>query len=501
MPNEIVKSVKRITPQFSVDNRGKITWLSSLIDYDASLFYRGKTVTNDEFNTLFLQDVYQGNYLADSLTALFNTHLPIAIYRTFTSEFNLIPSFVKSFTTEDWGSIHEDGYYYITIPVSEHGFNPDDGSVLDKMNIDTEMYLLNAADGTFFEVSQVNTATDNTVTIYTDDNTLSGFVVIRTNDKAYALAQATIDATQVVGLAEVATSAKYTDLVDIDSANGPNTRIAKNASDILNIVNGTTIVPEAQHSVTSDEAVRLLTSSYIQGQRVSDIFEPGSIYVKRATQAKDYDTNTGTIKTKFDSVISNFESAISTVDTEINSLATDISNTYYKKTDIVASAVSADMAVKDDYGNVIRDTYTTGCVVERRTIDVQIRVADANTAVENAVDLFRDAHTSFPMHVVTIGGINSANKYILTGSFMRGIIASSARYDPKRLWLYVSNDCIPPKQIRLISDAYNNGVVPCYAMNEGFSVKDGEMWFTPYKLFDDGYDFTNGANIAVEFIY
>lgn len=279
--------VERIRPQFSVDINGKITWLPGLIDHDASAFYRGKTVTNEEFNQLFLRDVYQGNYITDSLSELFNTHLKTAIYRSFTTDFNLVPSYVKSFGLSDWGTLQSDGYYYITITAEEHGFEPDEEAEdIGRMNIDTEMYLL-GTDGKFYEVTQVDTDPDNTVRIYTDDNTLSGFVVIRTNDKAYALASVEIDASQIKGLADVATSAKYTDLIDINAANGPNTRISANTSSIAAIISGDTAVAEATHATNADNASNLLSSGTIQNQPITAIFETGSIYVKNATRAKD----------------------------------------------------------------------------------------------------------------------------------------------------------------------------------------------------------------------
>ena len=334
--------IERIKPEMNTDAFGNVTWVPGLIDYDASLFYRGKTVTNDEFNTLFLRQAYQGNYITDSLSELFQTHLGTAIRRKFTTDFNLIPSYVKTFGTEDWGTKQEDGYYYITIPASEHGFELDavGASTLDKMNIDTEMYLLDEAEGTFYEVTQVETDTDNTVTIYTDDNTLSGFVVIRTNDKAYALASATVDASQITGLAKVALSAKYTDLIDRTTPTGPDTRIAQNAADIVKIIDGTTPVAEATHSTNADKALRLLASSYIQGLKVSDIFETGSTYVKNATRARDYDTGVGTIKNKFDSV-DNINTQQNNRLTSLENADKDIRSSYYKKTDTVTTVAAA----------------------------------------------------------------------------------------------------------------------------------------------------------------
>ena len=290
--------MEHIEPKMSVDASGNITWVSTLVDYDPSLFFRGKKVTDEEFNTLFLQQAYQGNYTANSLSAFLEKHLKPTIHRTFTSTFNLLPSYVKTFTSVDWGNIQEDGYYYITISPEEHGFQPDENiSELDRMNIDTEMYLMDS-EGQFFEVNQIETTKDNTVTLYTDDNTLFGFVVIRTNDKAYALASTSIDATQVDGLHPVATSGKYADLVDINSPTGPNTRIQQLASDILGIVQGDTPVYYAETAAKAESASALLLDGTIQGIPVSNIFEEGSNYVKNATIA-DYasaDTSKGTIE-------------------------------------------------------------------------------------------------------------------------------------------------------------------------------------------------------------
>lgn len=334
--------VSRLTPQFSVDKTGRIEWLPGLVDYDASLFYRGKTVSNDEFNTLFLRNVYQGNYITDSLTELFNKHLNTAVYRSFTSEFNLVPSYVKTFTQDDWGAKAEDGYYYITITPEEHGFEPDEGATLDRMNIDTEMYLL-GVDGRFYEVSQVDTDPDNIVRLYTDDNTLSGFVVIRTNDKAYALASVTIDANQITGLATAATTGKYADLVDINAADGPNTRIRNNERTLMAIISDTEaldgypFVRKADFATTAADAEyakNLLGTGTIQNQKITDIFESGSNYVKNATMANDYNTQTGTIQAKFKSIDN-------IITQQINSAIAELPKTYYKKTDIVTTVAAA----------------------------------------------------------------------------------------------------------------------------------------------------------------
>lgn len=78
--------IDRINPQINIDDAGNITWVPSFVDYNPTLFYRGKTVTNDEFNQLFLQRTYQANYLSDSLNELLNNYLNEAIKKRIAAE-------------------------------------------------------------------------------------------------------------------------------------------------------------------------------------------------------------------------------------------------------------------------------------------------------------------------------------------------------------------------------------------------------------------------------
>lgn len=336
--------VERIKPEFSVSDGGLISWKASLTDYDASLFYRGKTVTNEEFNSLFLNKTFQSNYIADSLTEFFKVHLPESLVRTFKTHFELRESFVKTFDSNAWGERQADGYYYITIPASEHGITlPEDQSAIEGMNVDTEMYLLDAVSGTFYEVTQVETDTANTVKLYTDDNTLSGFVVIRTNDKAFTLAEARIDATQINGLADVAKSGNYADLKFKPDADIKANRDALNS--ILSDTaprNGYAFVHNADHASEAEYATHLLGSGTIQNQPISSIFEEGSSWVKNASYAKnakyaehavntttarfaeyaDSDTEKGTIDDRLNSLTAVVSSLHSTVAKEsFNNLA------------------------------------------------------------------------------------------------------------------------------------------------------------------------------------
>ena len=274
--------IDRIPPKMSVDEQGNVTWTPVYRDHNAAVFHRGKTVTNTEFNELFLKGAYQANYLSDTLKKFFNEHLNAAIFRSFTSGFDIVESFVKPFTTADWGAQQEDGYYYIDIPAEEHGFIANDtAEALERMSIATQMFLL-GADDKFYEVSQVEIDTYNNVRLYTDDNTLSGVVIIKMNDKAYTLAGEKIDASFVQGLATVGISGKYADLVDTDIPGGPNPRLASLEDITQNILSGETTVPKAQQASVAE---RILSTSYIQGIKVSDIFETGSNFVKNATNA------------------------------------------------------------------------------------------------------------------------------------------------------------------------------------------------------------------------
>lgn len=310
-------TLKRINPKFSVDQMGNIKWISSIMDYDSDVYYRGKKVTADEYNELFIKQATQANYTADSLQELLNTHLGTAIRRRVAQDFNLVSSFIKIYTSADWGEADEQGYYYISIPVSEHGFQPTETEdVLDRINIEADMYVLNDA-GAFTFTQQVEIHPDNTVRVYTDDPSIQGFIAIRANDKAYALSEVIMDATQVVGLAPVAISGSFDDLAESEVIRQ---QIQQNTDNILDLASGEIKVGSAEQA---DYANALTPNSTIQNIRVSDIFETGSRYVKNATTTKNYE-NTGGIAAKFTDVESQINNVSSVVETNANAVAQDI---------------------------------------------------------------------------------------------------------------------------------------------------------------------------------
>lgn len=274
--------VDRIKPEFSIDSAGNINWLPGLIDHNAAVFHRGKTVTNDEYNTLFLKGVYQGNYTADSLKAFFKEHLSTAIGRKFENMYNLHKSYTQVFSTSDWGEKQEDGYYYITIPATVHGIQPlEQNTGVDRISVDTEMYVLDGEK--LLEISQVYVEIDNTVTLYTDDPSLTGFVIIRLNDKAFVSPGASISVSQIFDIADIAKTGAYADLKGLNDVDGPNYRLTELEKTLSQITAGELVIPKANNAIEATNATNVTGS--LRNISLDDIFEPGSSIVKNATNA------------------------------------------------------------------------------------------------------------------------------------------------------------------------------------------------------------------------
>ena len=336
--------VERIKPNMSVGETGELNWTPAYLDYNAANYYPGKTVRSEEFNKHILQQIYQGNYNTDVMKEVFNKHLPDMVYKAFSSEFKLRPSYVKVFTETDWGERQEDGYYYITITPEVHGFvleNTEQSA--SSITVDTEMYMLNT-DNKFYEVMQALVQPDNTVQIYTDDATTPGFVIVRLNDKSLSVAQVNIHANQIIGLHKAAISGKYSDLVGLsnEEGTGPEDKINANKESIEAIISGEdkyfkkVTVKNAIDAENAMYATNLLASGNIQNIKVLDIFETGSNYVKDATHAKQADDATN--------VTTNLAGKALTDIFEADGLT-------------VKKATNADKATKDAQGNNIFNSY------------------------------------------------------------------------------------------------------------------------------------------------
>ena len=107
------EKVDRIPPQLSVNKDGSINWTPAYNDHNVAAFFRGKTLSPEEYNTALVKQIVQANYLSDSLSEFFNKQLSTVIYNNFINKFNLERSYIKTFFEEDWGEQQEDGYWYI----------------------------------------------------------------------------------------------------------------------------------------------------------------------------------------------------------------------------------------------------------------------------------------------------------------------------------------------------------------------------------------------------
>ena len=269
--------IPNIDKNLKIEDTGKLTWEEQYLPYDPAVFYQGKKVTNEEFNRLFVGNIAQGNYLTKTLKRL-TEDLDVVVSRKIETLYDLKPSFLKTFVSNDWGTKSDDDYYYITIPAETHGYAVETG-----LDIDVEMYILDS-DNNYYEVSQVTVDTNNTVTLYTDVPVV-GLAVIRTNSRAIEYAANTIDVKNIVGLATVARTGDYNALIG-----RPDARITTLEQFKQNIENGTTSVPNAKQAEKTVKAVSaaLLTNidgvePLINGHRLSEIFEDDGITVKKAT--------------------------------------------------------------------------------------------------------------------------------------------------------------------------------------------------------------------------
>ena len=64
----MTQDTSKNTPEIVIDPAGNVIWHPVIHNYNPDLFYRGKTVTNREFNDLFIKQSAQSNYTARTLS-------------------------------------------------------------------------------------------------------------------------------------------------------------------------------------------------------------------------------------------------------------------------------------------------------------------------------------------------------------------------------------------------------------------------------------------------
>jgi hypothetical protein len=205
----------------------------------------------------------------------------------------------------------EDGYYTHYYVPEEHGIYQGT-SPETRTSIEADMFVFNA-DGALCKVEQVEIRDDNTVKIYSDDDSLEGYVVIRANRKQYAVAaQNQLDASLITGLHDVALTGDYTDLInrpdakieacentlntiiEQDPKRGTIVKHAKLAEDVEHITNTTTFPGGKVYAnlFDVDTGVAKIAKQYtdVKGSvhDLSDLWKilQGNITVPKAQQAE-----------------------------------------------------------------------------------------------------------------------------------------------------------------------------------------------------------------------
>lgn len=446
---------------------------------------------------------------------------------------------------ESWVKNEETGMYEVVISKDEH-------NIADYKEIGVDMFLLDG-NGNYTHVNQFEVQLDCSVRCFHETNG-AGYVSIYVKREGFIVGSAIVDADHVIGLAKVGRTNDYEDL-----DNKPDTNLmSQNEIMISKIISGGQVVAKsneaekattanyaqtsgsATHANTSDAASRTISDEY--GVNINNGYakqngtytglRAGNANIADKAKADEDGVNIKTNYAKQNGTYSNMSVGNATNATNAENAQTankamadgngaNIANTYAKvsgtyvnmsvgkatsaetaeQANTAKSATSAVTATKDGKGNVISDTYATGMIIEKQTITIQMRVTEyTEPSLAQTYDLFRDAPTPFTMDVITARKIGSSTKTILTGSIVRQIIVGSHRYDYNYLLLNLPSGYEYPKQVRLISNTYSNGVVPCYADKVAQTNVSGTV-FQRYNMFDDGYDFKDDAYIAVEFIY
>lgn len=406
-------------------------------------------------------------------------------------------NFKKAFTSADWVLDNESGLYKFQVTKTEH-------EVQDYKEIRVTMYIINGS-GEYQPVNQYTISTSGTVTCYSDA-TVAGVVLIGINKDAYVVSTYTTDVSLITGLADVAKTGSYNDLL-----NKPDiSQIQTNETNIANIIAGSQAVGKATNADSATEATYAATAGHATDA-------DNATLAAKATADED-GVNIKVKYTKNDGTYQNM-----TVGTAVNARndedGINIKTNYVKQngtySNLVAGrAINADnatlaanatnaavaqKALTDDLGRTISQTYPTGMILTRETITVEMRVGDKENGT-NTVDLFRDTGTTFTMEAFVAKNINGTNKRIVLCAQMRQILVGSNRYDYDYLFLRIVGFDFAnyPAIVRLTSEQYSDGNKPNNADRNDNVVTINGNSFLKYNLFDEGYDFNNGHYICIE---
>lgn len=464
--------------------------------------------------------------------------------QTFIDSNTITEAYKLTLDNTNWELNTETNLYEITITHNTHG-------IANYKDVGVDMYLLDS-NNKYISVNQYEVLPNADVRCFHEANS-AGFVSIYIKREGFIVGASTTDVNHVIGLAKVGKTNDYNDLDNLPNLD----QVETNEKMIGKIVSGTQKVGDATHSDKADSATYASSSgstdfaSRADNANKADCDQYGvninSGYCKQtgnypnikagkaglADNAKadedgvnikgNYAKQNGTYANMS---VGNATRAVSSgnadnaTKSQKDANGAVIHETYAKQNgnypnmtvgnsknatnstnaSTSVNSKNSEFATKDNLGRVIKDTYTTGCIVERSSITIQMRVGDREDGLVDGCDLFRDSATDFTVNVVTLREINSNQRAILTGGIVRQIQVGSNRYDKDYLFVHLPDGYLYPSRVRLTSEEYGHGCVPNNADIASPVTINGKT-FMRYNLFDEGYDFNNGHYISVEFIY
>lgn len=152
----------------------------------------------------------------------------------------LNPPYIKEFGSEDWSQLNTDEYV-LSITKAQH-------EVDDHREIKMLMYIQDS-DGKYVNVNQYKIGSDATVYLYSDLPN-SGFVTVARNRDAFIAGDVLLEADSINGLAEVAKSGEYNDLIGKPNLEG----LEESSSLISRILSGGLTVPNAVSATNAQNA-------------------------------------------------------------------------------------------------------------------------------------------------------------------------------------------------------------------------------------------------------
>ena len=407
----------------------------------------------------------------------------------------------------------------------EHYITKEEHKIEDYKEIGVNMFLLDG-NGKYIQVNQFEVGIDGTVRCFHETNG-AGYISIYVKREGFIVGSTVVDADHIVGLAKVGRTNNYEDLDNKPNTE----QMTTNEIIISKIISGSQSVNKALYADEADTAVYANTSgtagsagtAFSADTAIADQFGV-NLHTGYAKQNGNYPNLTAgkanitdnakadeegvNIKTNYakqngtyvgmsvgyavkagitpkadlatkaisDGNGANISSTYAKVTGTYPNMSvgkavadgdgSNISNTY-AKTNGSYPNLTVGKAIFDENGKKITTTYTTGRVIERANIDIEVRVGDKENG-SGSVDLFRDTGTTFNISAYITSNINGSDKRVLSGTFGRDVSVSRNRNGHDYLFLRITeidSSCHPycvrfkEKSGSVYREGYANGKV------------------------------------------